>query len=155
MKNQLIVKIVKITFHDEHDTYGYVCKANVWISNTPMQMFMKVWATDESGNNYFFKTSGFKYNKQDGLICGKSFKNNNNWYKVEKKAPVGHKGAAIFDGGSTPNICIETKETATPVITVGDSIEIKGSQSGMGKPNKIYPNGLIFLNRVKLIRIQN
>lgn len=131
--------------------HGYVSKHSM-VHHTPMMLCMKIWAIDESGE-YFFKTPGFNYSQASGFLSYKSFDENNNWFKVIKGEIGGVKGAAMFDGGETPNVCITDSTEAIPAISVGDTITISGNRTGVGAPNTVYLAGLIFLNRVKLLEV--
>lgn len=150
---KIVLTITKISQHSEMQLHGYISHNGNLVKHTPMTMYMKIWAKDENGNDYFFKTPGFNYNEASGFLSYKSFDENNNWFKVIKGQIDGVKGTPMFDGGETPNICITDNTEAIPTCNIGNTIEIKAKENGIGKPNNIYSKGLIFLNRVKLLKV--
>ena len=142
---QLHLTIKKVQMMEQADPYARVF-VNGPSVHREYNIHLRISATDDNGNLYWFKTPNIKCDKASGFLSYNSYTipKTNKWFEIVKGEKGGIKGAEMFNGGDTPNVCIYDKTTVKPTVSVGQQITIIANESGKG-------TNVTFLNRVKLV----
>jgi hypothetical protein len=124
-------------------------QSSAWVKNSTVYKKLLINGVDTAtGELIYFFSPAAAILTANGFLNYEKLKSTNGWFTEIPGEITGHKGAAMFDGGDTPNIAIADSTKIVPTIEVGDIIEITGVLTYTSPKN-----GAKKLGRVKLTNI--
>lgn len=85
-----------------------------------------------NGRKVRFTSPTVLFTKTTGMLNHIIVHNKSGWFGIEDGEITEHRGHAMFDGGSTPNVAINCHSKIVPLVSVGDEINISYSIKSKG-----------------------